>query len=443
MHVDGCLGGCLLPWVERLGYDVPPWDFRVPGVTSISADTHKYGYALKGSSVLLYRDKDAAQAPVLHLPGLARRALPVAGLGRLAQRRDPRLHVGGAGGDRRRRGYLCRGRRHHAHGRRPSATASATASPSSRSSATRCSSSRSSRPATSTSTWSTTALIAQGWRMIALQLPPALHFCVTRPNTGAGPRRSVPRRRCAGRSATPRSTRDEPARSGAVYGFGGTPQGNEMVKPADGRRPRRDARGRARRPGVLTWASAGSWRSTSATAAPRSPCARSTARCARTAMRPVRTQVGLDGAATQDATEWWIGLREAAREAIDGADADRDGAARGRDHRVSGARRCPSAPTASRWARSCSGPTPAPATSCARSSAGRSASPASRRTRCCRSCASPAAPRAPSGADPTGHSLLLRERLPEVVREDHRDTRAGRLPRPSSSPAGRPRRRRR
>ena len=57
MHVDGCLGGWLLPWVERLGYAVPLWDFRVAGVTSISADTHKYGYALKGSSVLLYRDK--------------------------------------------------------------------------------------------------------------------------------------------------------------------------------------------------------------------------------------------------------------------------------------------------------------------------------------------------------------------------------------------------
>ncbi|MFM8240813.1 MAG: pyridoxal phosphate-dependent decarboxylase family protein, partial [Actinomycetota bacterium] len=56
LHVDGCLGGFLLPWAEELGYDVPPWDFRVPGVTSISADTHKYGYALKGTSVLLYRD---------------------------------------------------------------------------------------------------------------------------------------------------------------------------------------------------------------------------------------------------------------------------------------------------------------------------------------------------------------------------------------------------
>ena len=68
LHVDGCLGGWLLPWVERLGYDVPLWDFRVPGVTSISADTHKYGYALKGSSVLLYRDKERASSSTSPTP---------------------------------------------------------------------------------------------------------------------------------------------------------------------------------------------------------------------------------------------------------------------------------------------------------------------------------------------------------------------------------------
>jgi len=56
MHVDACFGGFLLPWLERLGVALPPWDFRVPGVTSISADAHKYGYAAKGASVLLYRD---------------------------------------------------------------------------------------------------------------------------------------------------------------------------------------------------------------------------------------------------------------------------------------------------------------------------------------------------------------------------------------------------
>lgn len=56
-HTDACLGGFLLPWAEKLGYPVPGFDFRLPGVTSISADTHKYGYAAKGTSVVLYRDK--------------------------------------------------------------------------------------------------------------------------------------------------------------------------------------------------------------------------------------------------------------------------------------------------------------------------------------------------------------------------------------------------
>lgn len=57
LHVDGCLGGFLLPWAEELGYDVPVFDFRLPGVTTISADTHKYGYAPKGTSVLACRDR--------------------------------------------------------------------------------------------------------------------------------------------------------------------------------------------------------------------------------------------------------------------------------------------------------------------------------------------------------------------------------------------------
>jgi sphinganine-1-phosphate aldolase len=57
LHVDGCLGGFILPFGEELGYGIPPFDFRVEGVTSISADTHKYGYALKGTSTLLFRDR--------------------------------------------------------------------------------------------------------------------------------------------------------------------------------------------------------------------------------------------------------------------------------------------------------------------------------------------------------------------------------------------------
>ena len=57
-HVDACLGGFLLPFWERIGEDVPPWDFRVDGVTSMSADIHKYGWTFKGASLVLYRDKD-------------------------------------------------------------------------------------------------------------------------------------------------------------------------------------------------------------------------------------------------------------------------------------------------------------------------------------------------------------------------------------------------
>jgi glutamate/tyrosine decarboxylase-like PLP-dependent enzyme len=60
-HVDACLGGLLLPFWERLGEPVPPWDFRVEGVTSLSADIHKYGWSFKGASALLYRDADLYQ----------------------------------------------------------------------------------------------------------------------------------------------------------------------------------------------------------------------------------------------------------------------------------------------------------------------------------------------------------------------------------------------
>lgn len=58
MHVDACVGGYFLPFAEQLGVAVPEWDFRVPGVCSISADLHKYGYAPKGASTVLYRSTD-------------------------------------------------------------------------------------------------------------------------------------------------------------------------------------------------------------------------------------------------------------------------------------------------------------------------------------------------------------------------------------------------
>lgn len=58
MHVDACVGGYLLPFMKMAGVDVPKWDFEVDGVTSISADIHKYGFAAKGASCIMYRNID-------------------------------------------------------------------------------------------------------------------------------------------------------------------------------------------------------------------------------------------------------------------------------------------------------------------------------------------------------------------------------------------------
>lgn len=57
VHVDACLGGFLIIFMKKAGYPMKPFDFSVDGVTSISADTHKYGFTPKGSSVILYSDK--------------------------------------------------------------------------------------------------------------------------------------------------------------------------------------------------------------------------------------------------------------------------------------------------------------------------------------------------------------------------------------------------
>jgi sphinganine-1-phosphate aldolase len=56
-HVDACMGGVTLTYLRRLGHPIPPWNFEVPGVTSISVDLHKYGYTAKGASVIVHRTK--------------------------------------------------------------------------------------------------------------------------------------------------------------------------------------------------------------------------------------------------------------------------------------------------------------------------------------------------------------------------------------------------
>lgn len=61
LHVDCCLGGFILPFMDKAGYKIDPFDFRVKGVTSISADTHKFGYTPKGTSVVMYSNAELRQ----------------------------------------------------------------------------------------------------------------------------------------------------------------------------------------------------------------------------------------------------------------------------------------------------------------------------------------------------------------------------------------------
>jgi sphinganine-1-phosphate aldolase len=69
LHVDACVGGFFLPFVEKLGVTLPVWDFRVPGVTTISADMHKYGYTAKGASAILSRNPEVFSHQVFRFGG--------------------------------------------------------------------------------------------------------------------------------------------------------------------------------------------------------------------------------------------------------------------------------------------------------------------------------------------------------------------------------------
>jgi glutamate/tyrosine decarboxylase-like PLP-dependent enzyme len=218
LHVDGCLGGFILPWAQRLGYDVPAFDFALPGVTSISADTHKFGYGLKGTSVLLYRSRELRrhqyfaaadwQGGMYISPGMAgsRSGGLIASTwaamvrlgeeGYLAAARDilstaDRLRAGVQGVD---------GLRLIGHS--PFMVAFTSAEPDLDIYAVN------------------DELLARGWRMNGVQRPPGLHFCVTRPNTAPG----VVDRFLADLTDGVTAARGRPpgsARSGALYGLSG------------------------------------------------------------------------------------------------------------------------------------------------------------------------------------------------------------------------------
>jgi sphinganine-1-phosphate aldolase len=225
LHVDGCLGGFILPWGERLGLDIPPFDFRLPGVTSISADTHKYGYALKGTSVLLYR------TPALRRYQYFRQADWPGGIyfspgisgsrsgGIVAATWAAMVSLG-------ERGYLdiagriFKAARTIRRGVESIPELEVIGDP------TFLVAFR----ARELDIFHVNDRLAElGWRLNALQLPPALHFCVTRPNTAEG----VAEKFVADLGEAVEYAKhapEEPARSGALYGLGGTPAGNEALE---------------------------------------------------------------------------------------------------------------------------------------------------------------------------------------------------------------------
>ena len=227
MHVDGCLGGFLLPWVEQVGYEVPLWDFRVPGVTSISADTHKYGYALKGTSVLLYRTRELRSRQYFTYPDWPGGLYLSPGLagsrsGGLIAATWAAMVTIGATGYREAAADIMRAADTIRAGVADIDGLEVIGDP------TFLIAFRATDPESLDIYLVNDELQARGWRLNSLQLPPALHFCVTRPNTAPGVAEEfVADLRAAVVNA--REHQGQPAKSGAMYGFGGTPAGNETI----------------------------------------------------------------------------------------------------------------------------------------------------------------------------------------------------------------------
>jgi glutamate/tyrosine decarboxylase-like PLP-dependent enzyme len=228
LHVDGCLGGFILPFGRELGYDIPPFDFSVPGVTTISADTHKYGYALKGTSVLAFADKSLRNSQYFFQTDWSGGKYCSPGMdgsrsgGLLAATWAAMVSLG-------RSGY----RRYAAEIFATSATmqASVRRHPSLR------------ILGTPSFLFSFTAdeydvyhvndfLRLRGWRLNGQQYPNALHMAVTRPQTQAG----VAERWDSDLAEAvdyALAHRDEAARSGAIYGGvagGMTDEADEFIR---------------------------------------------------------------------------------------------------------------------------------------------------------------------------------------------------------------------
>jgi len=225
LHVDGCLGGFILPWIEKLGYDVPVFDFRLPGVTSISCDTHKYGYALKGTSSVNFRSKELRRYMFFaqeDWPGGVYAAPTVQGsrsAGLSAAMWAAMVTIGAEGYLRAARAIMDTADK---------IRAGIAGIPELR------------IMGKTTFLISVTSdvvdpyfvndyLSMKGWRMNGCQNPPGFHFCITLPQTQTG----IAEQFINDLAEGVRFAKDPPyetPRTGFLYGLGATPDGREMLR---------------------------------------------------------------------------------------------------------------------------------------------------------------------------------------------------------------------
>lgn len=225
LHVDGCLGGFILSWAQRLGYDIPVFDFRLPGLTSISADTHKYGFGLKGTSVVLYRNKKLRRYQyfgVPDFPGGVYASPTMSGSrsgGLLASTWAAMVYLGEEGYLRATEAIMKTADRiKEGVGSIPELTLIG-------------------EPTFVVSFRSDELdvfhinddMSTKGWRFNVLQLPPALHFCVTMPQTLIPDiaEQFMEDLRLGVKYA--KSAAGTTAKTSALYGIAGSPEGNAML----------------------------------------------------------------------------------------------------------------------------------------------------------------------------------------------------------------------
>jgi sphinganine-1-phosphate aldolase len=226
MHVDACYSGFLLPWLERLGYAIPPFDFRLPGVTSMSCDTHKWGYGPKGASVVLYRNRTLLHYQYFCLTTWAGGyyASPTIAGSRSGGISAATWAAMVALGEE---GYL------------EIARQIMKAADTIKTGAASIPEIKIAGQPTFCMAFMSDAidiyhvndyLAAKGWRMNLLQTPPGFHFCITRPQTqpGVAERFVDDLRAGVAYAKTPPA---HPAKSGAMYGGGRAPIDPAFVRP--------------------------------------------------------------------------------------------------------------------------------------------------------------------------------------------------------------------